>query len=170
MPFVILSCYLSSLSSIFSPNQMFSSPPIKMQYMQKYIHIIINMIVVRLPYILENPLNTSTYTENTQEMTIHPSVENTAPGSCLLYVSLLLGRNLYINSKNTIITIGVIIFLARISQSAIFLKNGTCSAIKIFKLLPNTDNTSKHYCINSCSYPKKKIVTCLTAIIHTVQS
>ena len=66
----------------------------------------INMIVVRLPYILENPLNTSTYTENTQEMTIHPSVENTAPGSCLLYVSLLLGRNLYINSKNTIITIG----------------------------------------------------------------
>ena len=39
-------------------------------------------------------------------MTIHPNVENTAPGSCLLYVSLLLGRNLYINSKNTIITIG----------------------------------------------------------------
>ena len=125
-PFVILSCYLSSLSSIFSPNQMFNSPPIKMQYMQKYIHIMINMIVVRLPYILENPWNTSTYTENTQEMTIHPSVENTAPGSCLLYVSLLLGRNLYINSKNTIITIGVIIFLALISQSAIFLKNGTC--------------------------------------------
>lgn len=93
-PFVILSCYFSSLSSIFSPNQMFSSPPIKMQYMQKYIHIMINMIVVRLPYILENPLNTSTYTENTQDMTIHPNVENTAPGSCLLYISLLFGRNL----------------------------------------------------------------------------
>ena len=140
----MLSRYLSSLSSIFSPNITFNSPPIKMQYMQKYIHIMINMMVVKLPYILENPLNTSTYTENTQEMTIHPSVENTAPGSCLLYVSLLLGRNLYINSKNTIITIGVIIFLARISQSAIFLKNGTCSAIKIFRLLPNTDNTSKN--------------------------
>ena len=32
------------------------------------------------------------------------------------------------------------------------------------------NNEYKHYCINSCSYPKKKIVTCLTAIIHTVQS
>ena len=45
---------------------------------------------------------------------------------------------------NTIITIGVMIFLARISQSAIFLKNGTCSAIKIFKLLPKNNNTSKN--------------------------
>ena len=61
--------------------RMFSSPPSRMQYMQKYIHNMISTMVVRLPYILENPVNTSTYTENTQEIAIHPMAANTAPGS-----------------------------------------------------------------------------------------
>ena len=66
------------------------------------------MIVVMLPYILENPVNISRYTENTNETRIcHPKAVKTAPGSCLLSVvlasyALLFGRNLYTRSQNTV--------------------------------------------------------------------
>ena len=46
----------SSSSSLFIRRIItFSSPPSKMQYIEKYIQSIIRIIVVRLPYILENP-------------------------------------------------------------------------------------------------------------------
>ena len=54
----------------------FNSPPSRIQYIQKYIHSIMSTIVVRLPYILENPVNTSTYTENIQEIAIHTIAVN----------------------------------------------------------------------------------------------
>lgn len=48
------------LPKIFSSKSTFNSPPSKIQYIQKYIHSMISTMVVKLPYILENPWNTST--------------------------------------------------------------------------------------------------------------
>ena len=76
-----MSRHYSVLLKIFPSMITFISAPSRIQYIQKYIHSMIKTMVVRLPYILENPLNTSRYIENTQDMTIQPTAANMAPGS-----------------------------------------------------------------------------------------
>ena len=52
-----------------------------MTYMQKYSHNIIITIVVKLPYIFENPLKMSMYTEKIKDARVHPNAVNIAPGN-----------------------------------------------------------------------------------------
>lgn len=57
--------------------------------------------VVKLPYVIENPLKIYKYLENTNDITLRAIAPNIAPGSWLLKVTLCFGINLY-NNKNTI--------------------------------------------------------------------
>ena len=118
-----------------------------MIYIHPYSHSMIRIIVVRLPYILVNPVKISKYIENTNEISSHPHAVNSAPGSCLLRVVLarffLLGRNLYTRSQNTVSTISVTNVRIRIIKSTTLLRNGRCSYSIALILFPNTDTTSE---------------------------
>ena len=57
--------------------------------------------VVKLPYVIENPLKIYKYLENTNDITLRAIAPNIAPGIWLLKVTLCFGINLY-NNKNTI--------------------------------------------------------------------
>ena len=50
-------------------------------YMQKYSHSMIITIVVRLPYIFENPLKISIYMEKIKDANVQPNAVKIAPGS-----------------------------------------------------------------------------------------
>ena len=73
---------------------------------QIYTHIIINMIVVKLPYVLEKPSNKFIYSEKNHEITYQLIEEKAAPLAWDNIGNLCFGINLYIN-KN-IIKIGII--------------------------------------------------------------
>ena len=118
-----------------------------MIYIHPYSQSMIRMIVVRLPYMLENPVKISRYIENTNEISSHPHAVNSAPGSCLLNVVLerffRFGRNLYTRSQNTVRTTSVTNVRIRMIKSTTLLKNGRCSYSITLILFPKTDSTSE---------------------------
>ena len=65
------------------------------------------IIVVKLPYILENPLKISKYIENRNDANVHPNAVKIAPGICLNGFPLLFGKNSYNNVVITIKTLMV---------------------------------------------------------------
>ena len=83
----------------FSMTKLLISAPIKTIYIQKYTHIIERTIVVKLPYITENPSNAFKYIENTYDIKYQPIVPIIAPGTCFFSFCLCPGTYLYINNN-----------------------------------------------------------------------
>ena len=101
-------------------------------------------IVVRLPYISENPLNISTYTENIPGYD-HPSNSRKYRPWQLLAQLVLPVWQEFINQKAEDHQYnGGDDGSIAINLSARFLRIGTCAAMNIFSVLPNTDSTSRN--------------------------
>jgi len=69
--------------------------------MQKYIQIMINTIIVRLPYILDAASAMSRYMENAREKIDQARDEISAPGHWLLKLAFRFGMHLYSTRNRT---------------------------------------------------------------------
>lgn len=63
-------------------------------FMHAYSHSIINTSVARLPYVIANPVDISTYMEKTYEKMVQPSAVKMAPGNSYLILDLRLGTTM----------------------------------------------------------------------------
>lgn len=66
----------------------------KSTFMHAYSHSIINTSVARLPYVIANPVDISTYKEKTYEKMVQPSAVKMAPGNSYLILDLRLGTTM----------------------------------------------------------------------------
>ena len=121
------------------------SPPSNIMYIHPYSQSMIKIIVVKLPYILVKPLNTSRYTEKKNDKSSHPACRKHRSRklfakSCLCHISPVRKKTVHKIPKNSQHD-KCNKRLIRIINSTTLLKNGMCSYIITLILFPNTDNT-----------------------------